>query len=212
MFSIKKLIDKFNKNYKDYKNKKEKLENKREQEEFVKRQELYNDMLRDEAQKQKFLNNMNKIKINTYTKKLVAIIIGVSLLDLQITYVLALLGKDQIAESLSVQICTTIISVAFVYMVRAYFDSRAEHKNLDYKIKNELEEGLKDKIQNVLSNAGLNINTEDIFDNEEEDNIEEEERRTPVDNDYNKSTPGVVHYNKKAIDKSPRNEDDDSVG
>ena len=57
---------------------------KKELETYNKRQNKYNDMLRDETQKQKFLNNMNKIKINTFTKKMVTIILTVCIIDLQI--------------------------------------------------------------------------------------------------------------------------------
>lgn len=196
---FKTAIANLDKKYKQFKINKERLENKREQEEYIRRQERYNDMLRDEAQKQKFLRNMNKIKINTYTKKLVAVIITFCIVCISASYILAFFNKDNTLESLSTQLCITILGTAFVYMIRAYFDSKQEHKNLDNKIKEELEEGLKDKMQNILSEAGLNINIDD-FENDEEEHNE------CVD----KFEPGIVHYNKKKNEEE--NEDDGSVG
>lgn len=147
-----------------------KEKDKKELDEYMEKEEKYNDMLRDEAQKQKFLKNMSKIKINTYTKRLVAIIIGVALIDLQLTYVLAFLNKAQIAEALSTQLCITILGVAFVYMIRAYFDSKAEHRNLDNNIKNDIESTLSDKISEVFDAAGIhNVDVNDIIHNGDED-------------------------------------------
>ena len=54
-------------------------------------------------------------------------------------------------------------------MVRAYFDSKAEHNNLDSKIKEELEGDLTDKINNVLAEAGLNVNIQNFLNNDEDD-------------------------------------------
>ena len=126
---FKTAIDNMIKKYKQFKINKEKLENKREQEEYIRRQERYNDMLRDEAQKQKFLKNMNKIKINTYTKKLVAVIILFCIICISASYVLAFFNKDNTLESLSTQLCITILGTAFVYMVRA-FRLKISRKNI----------------------------------------------------------------------------------
>ena len=200
---FKMAIDNMIKKYKQFKINKEKLENKREQEEYIRRQERYNDMLRDEAQRQKFLKNMNKIKINTYTKKLVAVIILFCIICISASYILAFFNKDNTLEGLSTQLCITILGTAFVYMVRAYFDSKQEHKNLDNKIKEELEEGLKDKMQNILSEAGLNINIEDL------ESAEEEEPENPG---VDKFEPGVIHYNKKKIKNEETEDSSSSVG
>lgn len=148
------------------KEEKERIKNQKELEEYNKRQEKYNDKLRDESQKQKYINKMNKIKINTYTKKMVAIIISVCLIDLQFSYILAFLGKDQVAESLSIQLCTTILGVAFVYMIRAYFDTKAEKKNETKLTKSEIETGIVNKMSDILSNAGLNIIPHDFDDDD----------------------------------------------
>ena len=78
--------------------------------------------------KKGFLDQVKSIRFDTFTKAMVALIIFMACIDLQLSYVLAFLDKIQIAEELSKQVCTTILGVAFVYMVRAYFDSRAEYK------------------------------------------------------------------------------------
>ena len=173
--------------YKQLKEKKEaaklerqRLEDKREQEEYIKRQERYNDMLRDEAQKQKFIMSMSRIKINTYTKKMVTVILSFCIICIGASYVLAFMGKDNTLEALSTQLCITILGVAFVYMIRAYFDSKAEHRNLDNQIKEEIEEGLIGKMKDTLSNAGLTIsnlvlnnNGDSIADDVSEDDLSE---------------------------------------
>lgn len=64
----------------------------------------------------------------TFTKLWVSVLLTVAVLDLQLTYILAFLGSDQIAETLSITIVTEIIGVVTVYMVRAFFDSRSEGK------------------------------------------------------------------------------------
>jgi len=190
--NIKDNFNKFKKNLKRSRLQREKIENEREREEYIKRQERYNDMLRDETQKQKFINNMNKIKVNTYTKKMVAVIIIFSILCITTSYVLAFLDKSNTLEGLSTQLCITILGVSFVYMIRAYFDSKAEHKNLDNKIKEELEEGLVNKMSNMLSEAGLNINMNNIF-NKDEDTADEE--RTTSEINPPEIPSAGLHYN-----------------
>ena len=51
-----------------------------------------------------------------------------AVIDLQFSYILAFLGKDNIAETLSVAVVTEVIGVLAVYMVRAYFDTKSEKK------------------------------------------------------------------------------------
>ena len=102
---------------------------------------LFNRKNRLEKQKQKyeqkteelkikkgFLEQVRSIRFDTFTKAMVGLIIIMACVDLQLSYILAFLDKIQIAEELSKQVCTTILGVAFVYMVRAYFDSRAEYQ------------------------------------------------------------------------------------
>ena len=108
-----------------------------------------------------FIQQIRSIRFDTFTKAMVGLIIIMACIDLQLSYVLAFLDKIQIAEELSKQVCTTILGVALVYMIRAYFDSRAE-----YKTKNDLNETIEQKTIETLQNA--NINNMDMF--KEEDN------------------------------------------
>ena len=71
----------------------------------------------------KFLN-----WLETFTKKSVTIILAVSLVDLQLSYILAFMGKDQIAESLSSTIADTIIGVMIGYFLKALFETFFEER------------------------------------------------------------------------------------
>lgn len=64
----------------------------------------------------------------TFTKKAVAAILVVSLIDLQLSYVLAFIGKEQIAESLSSTIASTIIGVMIGYFFKALFETFFEKR------------------------------------------------------------------------------------
>lgn len=108
---------------------------------------------------------IKSIRVDTYTKLLVAVIVIVALIDLQLSYVLAFLDKVQIAESLSTQICITILGTALIYMIRAYFDSKAEHNRDVDNIQQQILQDARDKVQEILNNSGIPINTnEDIVD------------------------------------------------
>lgn len=149
------------------------LENQEQLDEYNARQEKYDDMIRDELQRQKFLSRMHNIRKITYTKKMVAVILGISIFDIQLSYVLAFFGKSEIVSGLSNQLCTTILGVSFVYMIRAYFDSRAEHKNINQQIKNELTEQLSGKIDDVFKAAGINVHVQDFLNDSDEDSFGE---------------------------------------
>lgn len=79
----------------------------------------------------------------TFTKLWVSVLLIIAVFDLQLSYILAYLGRDIIAETLSVAIVTEIIGVVGVYMVRAFFDTYFEKKHereVEEKDK-EIEEG-----------------------------------------------------------------------
>lgn len=101
--------------------------------------------------KKGFLDQVKSIRFDTFTKAMVALIIFMACIDLQLSYVLAFLDKIQIAEELSKQVCTTILGVAFVYMVRAYFDSRAE-----YKTNETLDKDIINKTMEVANQSEIN--------------------------------------------------------
>lgn len=64
----------------------------------------------------------------TYTKKMMDRIITVALIDMQFPFVLALLGKEQIAETLGGLIVTEIVGVFLVYCAKSFFETRESEK------------------------------------------------------------------------------------
>ena len=64
----------------------------------------------------------------TFTKKILSWIIFVALLDLQLPFVLAFLGKEQIAETLGTTVVTEIIGVFLVYCAKSFFETRESEK------------------------------------------------------------------------------------
>lgn len=121
-----------------------------------KTKEKYEQKIEKLKVKKGFIEQIKSIRFDTFTKAMVGLIIIMACIDLQLSYVLAFLDKIQIAEELSKQVCTTILGVALVYMIRAYFDSRAEYKN-----KNDLDQEIQNKIMEILQNA--NVNNDEIF-------------------------------------------------
>lgn len=96
--------------------------------------------LKKKSKEEKSPKTKKKLNIfETFTKLWVSILLVVAVIDLQITYVLAFLGSEQIAETLSVAIVTEIIGVVCVYMVRAYFDSKTEGKQKLEEMKLDIE-------------------------------------------------------------------------
>ena len=123
---------------------------------YEKIKKKYGEKLKEKTLKKNFKDQIKSIQIDTFTKALVALITITAVIDLQLSYVLAFLDKIQIAESLSTQICTTIVGVAFVYMIRAYFDTRAEHKNADTE--DALKSNIMDKVRDNIENANIDEN------------------------------------------------------
>ena len=66
--------------------------------------------------------------LQTFSKKAVAIILVVSLIDLQLSYILAFLGKELIAESLSSEIANVIVGVMLGYFMKALFETFFEKR------------------------------------------------------------------------------------
>ena len=145
-------------------------EKRKKEKEFMKfnhRQEEMNTVYKNKKQKSDFKSLLYHLKLETYTKRLVAIVVFISIIDLQLSYLLAFLDKTQIAESLSNQICVTLLGTVLVYVIRAYFDTKAEKR--DEMIKSGLivdrsrkdnnivipKEVLEAKIQEIIDNSGL---------------------------------------------------------
>lgn len=75
---------------------------------------------------------MNKERVSlfqTFTKLWVTLLLIIAVVDLQLSYILAFIGRETIAESLSIAVVTEIIGVVCVYMVRAFFDTVSEKKH-----------------------------------------------------------------------------------
>lgn len=121
---------------------------------------------KEKPPRKKLRDQIRSIRVDTFTKALVAFITLISLIDLQLSYILAFMDKMAIAEELSKHICTTILGVAFVYMIRAYFDTKAE-KNFEAKM---VEDSIASKVSGVLSDAGINVDAvKGIFNGNNED-------------------------------------------
>ena len=77
----------------------------------------------------------------TFSKKAVTIILSVALIDLQLSYILAFIGKDQIAESLSSTIAEVIVGVMLGYFLKAlfetFFEKREERLNREFDTETE---------------------------------------------------------------------------
>lgn len=80
--------------------------------------------------------------LQTFTKKAVAAILVFSLVDLQLSYILAFMGKEQIAESLSSTIASTIIGVMVGYFIKSlfetFFEKREERLSKLYELDDEV--------------------------------------------------------------------------
>ncbi|MBD5524582.1 MAG: hypothetical protein HDR04_09200 [Lachnospiraceae bacterium] len=83
-------------------------------------------------------------RYHTYTKKMMTRIINVALVDMQFPFLLALLGREQIAETLGGLIVTEIIGVFLVYCVKSFTETREEQRvrlKEQYMYNNETENG-----------------------------------------------------------------------
>lgn len=71
----------------------------------------------------------------------------IAVIDLQLSYLLAFLGREQIAEELSSRIVAEIVGVMLGYFCKAYFETReAEKIRLQEKVAPvQLEEEMEDE-------------------------------------------------------------------
>lgn len=94
------------------------------------------------------MNNKQQKRYNawltTFTKRAVATILIISLIDLQLSYILAFMGKEQIAESLSSTIADTIIGVMLGYFLKALFETFFEEREKRLNKKLEQDQPLND--------------------------------------------------------------------
>lgn len=78
--------------------------------------------------------------LETYTKRAVAVILAVSLIDLQLSYVLAFMGQVQIAESLSSTIASTVVGGMLGYFLKALFETFFEKREERLRSKEGIQE------------------------------------------------------------------------
>lgn len=97
--------------------------------------------LRGENVARKRIKLSYKKWLRTYTKKAVTLILVVALIDLQLSYILAFLGRDQIAETLSGTIAEVIIGVMLGYFLKALFETFFEKREERLKRNEEGGEG-----------------------------------------------------------------------
>jgi len=81
-----------------------------------------------------------KRKRNTYTKKLVKWILAISMIDLQLSYLLAFLGRTEIAENLSMTVVTAIIGTVITYCIKSFKETKEEEKVAYLREKNGMEQ------------------------------------------------------------------------
>lgn len=80
--------------------------------------------------------------LETYTKRAVTLILTIALVDLQLSYILAFLGREQIAETLSTTVAETIVGVMLGYFLKALFETFFEKREerLKKRLKQETED------------------------------------------------------------------------
>ena len=76
----------------------------------------------------------------TFTKIAVTAILGVSLVDLQLSYILAFMGKEQIAETLSATIVEMVVGVMLGYFFKALFETFFEEREKRLNKQNKSDE------------------------------------------------------------------------
>ena len=74
------------------------------------------------------MRKRGKQKFRTFTKRAVMVILFVALLDLQLSYLLAFLGREQIAENLSSDITKVIIGTILGYLAKSFFETKEAEK------------------------------------------------------------------------------------
>lgn len=116
----------------------------------------------------------------TFSKLWVSVLMIAAIVDLNLSYVLAFLGREQIAETLSIAIVTEIIGVMAIYLIRAFLDSH-------YEAKDKLNKEKLDKYQQIMGNMpskndSYDSNSSEI-DDPEDDEMDDEEWEDELDDE-----------------------------
>lgn len=64
----------------------------------------------------------------TFTKTWVSRLMYIAVFDIQLSYVLAFIGREQIAETLSITVVTEIIGVMAVYFLKSFLETKEAEK------------------------------------------------------------------------------------
>lgn len=64
----------------------------------------------------------------TFTKEWVSRLMYIAVFDIQLSYILAFCGREQIAETLSITVVTEIIGVMAVYGAKSFLETKESEK------------------------------------------------------------------------------------
>lgn len=81
-----------------------------------------------------------RVWLTTFTKVAVTAILVTSLVDLQLSYILAFMGKEQIAETLSATIVEMVVGVMLGYFLKALFETFFEEREKRLNKQNKSDE------------------------------------------------------------------------
>ena len=107
-------------------------------------------MKKDKIKEQKvkaMIKNLKRKRKNksSFSKRAVVIILTIALFDLQLSYVLAFLGRSEIAENLSQTVVSIVVGTILGYFCKAFFETREEEKLKYLKEKNKIGEEWKNE-------------------------------------------------------------------
>ena len=67
-------------------------------------------------------------KHKTYTKRKMDLILNVALIDMQFPFILAFMGRENIAETMGQLIIAEIVGVFLVYCMKSFFETKESEK------------------------------------------------------------------------------------
>lgn len=85
------------------------------------------------------MRKLTKFNMMTFFKSLIKVILIVALVDIQLSYILAFLGKEEVAIELSDKWLDSVVKVVFIYAVKAFFGKFCEELNKIKKKKKEMD-------------------------------------------------------------------------
>lgn len=140
------------------------------------------DVVQEAVDTLKIAPKKSKCRIfETFTKLWVSLLMINAIIDMNLSYVLAFLGRDQIAETLSIAVVTEIIGVMAVYLIRAFLDTHfeakdaIEHKKLDvYSLMNNIQ-GSSTSSESEEDVPEVEPDIDDELDDDGEEDLEDED-------------------------------------